>query len=74
MFGIGFSELLVILVIGLIVLGPNRLPELARTLGKVIGELKRASEELKDTIELDSVDHPDSFRTDDLLQKDEETP
>ena len=42
MFGIGPTELLVILVIALLVLGPQRLPDLARSLGKAIGEFKRA--------------------------------
>ncbi len=52
MFGsIGMTELIVILVIALIVFGPRKLPELGRSLGKSIGEFKRASNELRSTIE-----------------------
>jgi Tat protein translocase TatB subunit len=47
MFGIGMTELLVIFVIGLIVLGPKKLPELARTLGKSLAEFRRASNDLR---------------------------
>jgi len=47
MFGIGMTELLVILVIGLLVLGPKRLPELARSLGKGLAEFRRASTEMR---------------------------
>ena len=47
MFGIGMTELMVILVIGLIVLGPRRLPELARSLGRALGEFRRASTDLR---------------------------
>ena len=47
MFGIGMTELLVIMAIGLIVLGPKRLPELARSLGKGIAEFRRASTDLR---------------------------
>ena len=43
MFGIGMTELLVIFVIGLLVLGPKRLPELARSLGRGLAEFRRAS-------------------------------
>ena len=51
MFGIGFPELLLILAIALIVLGPKRLPDLARALGRGFSEFKRATEELKQTFE-----------------------
>jgi Tat protein translocase TatB subunit len=47
MFGIGMTEMIVILVIALVVLGPKRLPEMARTLGKSLAELRRASTELR---------------------------
>jgi Tat protein translocase TatB subunit len=48
MFGIGMPELLLILALALIVLGPKKLPELARALGKGMAELRRATDELKD--------------------------
>jgi TatA/E family protein of Tat protein translocase len=48
MFGIGMPELLLILGVALIVLGPKKLPELARTLGKGLAEFRRATDELKD--------------------------
>ena len=47
MFGIGMTELLVIFVIGLLVLGPKRLPELARSLGKGLAEFRRASMDMR---------------------------
>ncbi len=47
MFGIGMTELIVIFAIGLIVLGPKRLPELARSLGRGIAEFRRASLDLR---------------------------
>ena len=48
---IGMGELLVIFVIALIVFGPRKLPELGRTLGKSLGEFKRASSDLRNTLE-----------------------
>jgi Tat protein translocase TatB subunit len=47
MFGIGMTELLVIFVIGLLVLGPKRLPELARNLGRGLAEFRRASLDIR---------------------------
>jgi len=48
MFGIGMPELLLILGLALIVLGPKKLPELAKALGKGLSEFRRATDELKD--------------------------
>ena len=47
MFGIGFQEMLVILVVVLIFFGPKRLPDLAKSLGKGIAEFKKASDEVR---------------------------
>ncbi|TMC79507.1 MAG: twin-arginine translocase subunit TatB [Chloroflexi bacterium] len=48
MFGIGTGELLLLLIIALIVLGPERMPRMARDIGRVVGELRRTSDELRD--------------------------
>ena len=53
MLGIGLPELLMILVLGLLVLGPKRLPEVARMVGRAYGQLRRASEEFQNTIRQD---------------------
>jgi sec-independent protein translocase protein TatA len=51
MFGIGFQEMLLILVVVLIFFGPKRLPDLAKSLGKGLAEFKKASEEVKKSID-----------------------
>jgi TatA/E family protein of Tat protein translocase len=52
MFGsLGVPELLLIFILVLIVFGPRRIPEIGRTLGKALGEFRKATDDLKSTIE-----------------------
>jgi len=53
MLGIGMQEILIILVVALIIIGPKRLPELARTLGKGFAEFKKAADDLQETVRID---------------------
>jgi Tat protein translocase TatB subunit len=50
MFGIGMPELLLILALALIVIGPKKLPDLAKALGRGLSEFKRATDDLKNTL------------------------
>ena len=64
---IGMPEMLVILVIALIIFGPRKLPELGKSLGKSLAEFKRASNDLKTTLE-------DEIRTEEQTKRVESTP
>ena len=66
MFGLGMPEILLILAIALIVIGPQKLPELAKTLGRAMGEFKRSAQELKRSIDMDSTVHDVKSSTTDL--------
>lgn len=53
MFGIGVPELLIILAIALIVIGPKKLPDLAKALGRSLNEFKKATREFKDSLDIE---------------------
>ena len=53
MFGIGLPELIIIMVIALIVIGPSKLPDLARALGKGMAEFRKATQDIKESLDLD---------------------
>jgi len=63
MFGIGTTEILIILVVALIVIGPKKLPEVARTLGKALGEFKKMSSDVKRTIDLEAQQAEEAAKT-----------
>ena len=73
MFGIGMQELILIAIIALIVVGPKKLPDLAKTLGKGFSEFKKATEgitdELKETMKEDKKQDDDGLKDSLLLKK-----
>ena len=77
MFGIGMPEMILILAIALIVIGPKKLPDLARSLGRAMREFKKATNEFKESIQLDEElnDVKKSFnKLDQEPEKDEDSP
>ena len=54
MFSLGTTEILVILVVALLVIGPSKLPDVARTLGKGMAEFRRMSSDMKKTVDLET--------------------
>ncbi len=56
MFGIGTSEILIILLIAILVLGPKEIPKIARTIGRGMRQLQRAKDELRQTLDKDFYD------------------
>ncbi len=57
MFGIGTTELIIIMFIILLIFGAKKLPELAQGLGKGIREFKKASTEIQEELKIDDTDH-----------------
>jgi sec-independent protein translocase protein TatB len=55
MFGIGMPEMILILALALVVIGPKKLPDLAKSLGRALGEFKRATSDLKRSMEIEEI-------------------
>jgi len=62
MFGIGTSEVLIILLIALLILGPKEIPRVARTIGRGMRELERAKDEFRKSIEFEADENDDEDR------------
>lgn len=81
MFDIGLSEIIVIMIVALLVIGPKKLPDVARALGKGLSEFKRALNNVKDELNVDQIrSEADDFKNsllfgkgDDEEKKEEET-
>ena len=72
MFGLGTAELIIILIIALIVLGPKEIPKVAQTIGKGLRELQRAKDDLKDNIEFDDVNISDASDVNSISKENKE--
>jgi Tat protein translocase TatB subunit len=61
MLNIGPQELLIVLIIALVVVGPQRLPELGRTIGKALREFRKIQDDVKDTLKFDLDADPEPY-------------
>jgi len=74
MFGIGMTEMVLIAALALIILGPKKLPDLARSLGKGFAEFKRATNDLKSTIDLEIKAEDERYNKEVSARKEQKIP
>lgn len=75
MFNLGMPEIILILVVALIVMGPKKLPEMAKSLGKGLREFRKAADDLKESVEKDlRPDHAKPSEEKKLIPPDQPTP
>ena len=66
MFGIGFNEIIIILLIALIVIGPKKLPEIAKALGKGYREFRKSFEDLEKEFNVDDLEEDEKEKFDEV--------
>ena len=68
MLGIGMQEIIIILVVALIIIGPKKLPDLARALGRAMAEFRRAADDLKENLDINGMREEKEKMMQDLKQ------